>query len=345
LIRAGLFVTISFMRCPEYIPNISDGAKFEPHPVDPLRPDFNHHVVGPLSHVVAVRTLDDIGNDFLSSLRKERGKRIRKQTRHFLPTQYATSLLNALSSELDTMARAHLSGQKDPTSGVLSSRQEEAMKRFGSPLLSYKKTDIVLYDEIDTIRGMINVIARRHPELGLEDTQTLIAFLRDPETPGIFRGFGTGGSGFIDAFRFNNHPATEPWRRDIQKPVLDTSGPVLRTTKEVREAAQQSREISQRVLDHPLSVDEILEVTDYGLFGSGKAFSDGCPARHLKFRTDVASLVINDLSLSAQQVEQLISMTTAPVIKQTGPASYDIVRDSYVEASRFFANALEVITR
>lgn len=332
-----------------YVPDIP-GARvtlFEPHPIDVLRGEFNQHVIGPLSHVIVVRTLDSIGDTFLQAAQGEVGKQVRQKTisdTFYRPRRHAVISLNNLNRELQTLGVKHITDEEEPINALLTPRQRAASIQFGTPRMRGGELEAGIFAEINTIANTIEFIDERHPELNLGNTQALVDFLRDPETHRIFRGFGKGGNAFVDGFRRNAHPATLPWWYDRHKPVLDTAGPVPQTTREVRDAARASREINERVLNHPLSSYEQEETSNYGLTdGSAKRFSSGCPAKHITFRTDVPNLVTNELSLSTAQVDSIITLVSPPVIQKINDTSYAIRRDSYAETCGLLATALEIV--
>ncbi len=321
--------------------------EYKPHRINTLRDDFNQHVIGPLSQVAISRTLDTFGNEFLRSLRGNLGRTIKQETTHdpLLNREgYAVIAIEKITRELEKRAAIHITQHDDqPIRDLLSPRQHTTAVRFGTARMEGWGLDAGLFAEIGTVADIVTVIARRHPELDLGNTQTLAAFLRNPNTHRIFRGFGRGGNAFIGGFRFNSHPVTLPWGSDGEKPVLDTSRPVPQINRDVLEAATESREINEELLKNKPSPKRATILGDFGLFKSSKRISSGCPARHTVFKIDVASLVTNELSLSSDQVNTLVSLTTPPVIQQFNPTTYLIVRDSYAEACNFFARALEII--
>lgn len=201
-----------------------------------------------------------------------------------------------------------------------------------------------IFAEITTIANTVETIVERHPDLNLGDTQTMVNFLRDPNTHRLFRGVAKGGNSFADGFRRTSHPATLPWWEDREKPILNTSGAIPHITRDVREAAHASREINETLLDHPLSPSERDITNSYGLTdGSPKRFSSGCPTKHLLFQTNIPNLVTNQLTLSPDQADTLIGLTNPPVIQKFADSIYVIRRDSYAETSRLLATILELV--
>lgn len=319
--------------------------EFQPHPIDILRNDFNHHVIGPLSHVIIIRTLDKIGDGFIQSLRGELGQEIRDGLVRSNPRNQAVNALEKLSEKLRDRGETYFVDQKiQPITPLISPRQRSAAVRFGTPQME-GSLELGLFSEITTIASAIRIINTRHPELELHDVQKLADFLRSPETLHIFRGFATGGNAFIDGFILNSHPATLPWGADRKKPVLETSGEAPRIRRDVLSAARRSRKINEKLLEYeiPNEPNEIEAIGNLGLIKSSKRISSGCPVRFLHFQTNVESLVMNDLSLSNDQVEKLTSLTQPPAIQKYNDSTYLITRDSYAEASDFFASALEVL--
>ncbi len=332
-----------------YITHISEGPRCEPQPVDSLRDSFNQHVIGPLSHVIVNRTLDATRNNFLQSLQGKGGEQMRKKTlsdAFYSSSRHAVVALKKLNRELRNVGNNEISEQESRIIDILSPRQKIAALRLGSPLMRLLVSDEGIFSEITTVGNAVELIAKRHPELKLGETEHLINFLRNPQMYRVFRGIARGGNGFFDGFRRNSHPATKPWWDHRGKPILDIDERGYHITEDVLDAAQKSREINEKLLDHPLSPSEQRVAQSYGLVdGNAKQFSSGCPVKHLLFKTDVPELVVNDLSLSSDQVGMLATQTTPSVIQRIDPTNYLIRRDSYAEVSEILARALEIVYR
>lgn len=309
------------------------------HEVDIVRPAFMHHVVSPLAHTTVVRTLDTFERNFLENVRASRDHQENERAA-FIPTKYealneAVSAIMSLDTNLGSMVN---SSPVYSTWNTLTEQQQLAAKRFTVFGLrnDSRGHDTVLFGNSNTITDTIKLISEHHPELKLDDINNMTAFLRNPMTPGILRGFSIGGFGFLVSLSGERgHPIGKTWRDDPHKPVLDTTGKKPRTSRAVREAAYEHR--YSNATEDTADIRDLIPVI-------AMRYSSGCPARQLKFRTDNEELSAYNLNLTDAQVE-LLNAGGKPVIEAVDKHQYNIVRDSIATKAGLLATALEVITK
>lgn len=315
------------------IPDRDEGSQ----EFDDLRPDFMEHVISPLAHTAVVATVDSHGDRFLAELQDAEGDEVRRLAgmddsgnSEYRPDIHAVDGLIFLEQSFGSL---RTEATRHPVWDILTARQQKAAERF-TVFSVQSSPDLSLVDQSATIVDTVRTIHERHPELELADTTKMAAFLRHPLTPSIFRGFAVGGNAFPDSLRGRNiHPAGAPWRENPEKPVLDMSGEHPRTSRELRNAAYEHRKVNERTVGSDLD--------DYGV-EIGQRYSNGCPVRHLNFRTDVPSLRGNRLQLGPFQIGQLMSVER-PAIQPVDANNFRIQRDALAVVSGLYARGLEII--
>lgn len=319
-----------------HIPERSEPA----HKFDRLRPEFMHHVMSPFSHAAVARTVDSSRDLFLERVRDV--PEIRTTAGQwgsyeigdttYRPERHAATAVEVLSGEFKSMFTNLEDMDVYPTFDLLTPRQRTAAKRC----LSFSDSKGPLFQtSFFTVNNIVQQIYLRHPELQLHDTGHMLSFLRDDRTPGILRGFASGGFGFIaNLIGDNTHPAGSSWHENPQKPVLDTSGEHPRTSKEILDVAHLHRTMNASMPEGELYDNDVFEVF--------LRYSAGCPARFLTFRTDIKDLMDHDLNLSPIQLKDLMD-GDRPMIKQTDTHNYRVLRDSHAIVLNTLADGLEIL--
>jgi hypothetical protein len=316
------------------------------HELDPLRSEFMHHVMSPISHLAVVRTIDNFRSVFLSSLSGDSGNIVRNEAdeiaSHVKRTRYSGSgspILESVGKKLHYIHETDQDAAVYPAWDLLTERQQSAATRFVSftdPGAIGDDNNMLYESGLYTIREMLRMIYTKHPELELDDTEHMVSFLRNPLTPSILRGFAIGGNGFPASLTGGNrhYPAGNLWHHDAEKPVLDTSGDQPRTSDEIIDAAHTHR---RSLREMPTD-----DLADHGAYGVYLRYSKGCPARFLHFRTDVQELRQQKLSFYPEQIADMMT-DDQPIIEQIDDQGYRIVRDSYAEVLNTLADGVELL--
>jgi len=192
-------------------------------------------------------------------------------------------------------------------------------------------------------RVVSDIIAPRHPEIGLDEPDGMSAFLRDERTPAVLRGMMTGGSGFIDGIRGRNRHPTQAWRDNPEKPVLEQNRGLWVPTEEFFKAAVAHR--------RAVAMADVASLRDNGLLMLSMRTSSGCPMRWLRFRQDEPQLVAAGLALTDEQCE-LLTAGSQPVARplateaggRAGQNHYRVIRDGLAEMCGILATGVKVLS-